>query len=75
MASAGATNRECTPDEFQGATERAIPIDTTTWQPLPAPSKLSSYRQSRAEKLREREVNYENSILLGKMLDIIKRRR
>jgi hypothetical protein len=30
------------------------------------------YRLSKQERLREREVNMENSILLSKMLDIIK---
>jgi hypothetical protein len=33
------------------------------------------YRMSKQERLREREVNFENSILLSKMLDIIKRKR
>ena len=30
------------------------------------------YRMSKQERLREREVNFENSVLLSKMLDIIK---
>ena len=32
----------------------------------------SGYRMTKQERLREREVNMENSILLSKMLDIIK---
>jgi hypothetical protein len=38
-------------------------------------SRGTSYRLSKQERLREREVNLENSILLSKMLDIIKRKR
>jgi hypothetical protein len=35
----------------------------------------NGYRLSKQERFREREVNMENSILLSKMLDIIKRKR
>jgi hypothetical protein len=37
-----------------------------------AASTGGGYRMSKQERLREREVNFENSVLLSKMLDIIK---
>jgi hypothetical protein len=37
-----------------------------------AASTGGGYRLSKQERLREREVNFENSVLLSKMLDIIK---